>query len=162
MEVLKDSIPNIQLIIVGSSTSDDYLKHLTNKLNLTNLICFEGFQDEKLLQSYITSSNVCISPLLRNRHHDTTYANKIFQYMALGKPLLVSDCTAQQEIVNRVKCGLIHEAGNIDDFAKKLEWMHENPNRILEMGLKGQAFIADEFNQRKQSEEMIDFYKNLN
>jgi len=161
-EVLKNSIPNIQIIIVGSSTSDDYLKHLTSKLKLDNQICFEGFQDEKLLQSYITTSNVCISPLLRNRHHDTTYANKIFQYMALGKPLLVSDCTAQQEIVNRVKCGLIHKAGNINDFVKKLRWMYENPNKTSEMGLKGQAFIANEFNQKKQSKEMIDFYNNLN
>ena len=45
------------------------------------------------------ASAVCISPLLRNLHHDTTYANKIFQYMALAKPLLVSDATAQKNII---------------------------------------------------------------
>jgi hypothetical protein len=40
--------------------------------------------------------------------------------------------------------------------------MYENPNKTSEMGLKGQAFIANEFNQKKQSKEMIDFYNNLN
>ena len=78
----------------------------------------EGWQDESLFPSYISSGSIGISPLHRNIHHDTTYANKLFQYMSFGKPLLVSDATAQKNLIERTNSGLVHQEKNAVDFAK--------------------------------------------
>ena len=97
-EMLSKKIVNFKLVIVGENTTDTILKEETKKLNLDSYIDFEGWQDVSLFPSYIDASNVCISPLYRSIQHDVAYANKIFQYMSFGKPVLVSDAIAQKEI----------------------------------------------------------------
>ena len=118
-EILKE-IPGAKLILVGKSSADAQLKRRVEELRLEKEVVFEGWQDLSLFPSYIKASEICISPLLRNLHHDTTYANKIFQYMGIGKPLIVSDCPAQAHVIADTKSGLIFKAGDISDFEEKV------------------------------------------
>ena len=57
-----------------------------------------------------------ISPLHRNIHHDTTYANKLFQYISFGVPVICSNSTAQSELISNYKCGKVFEERNPKDF----------------------------------------------
>lgn len=159
--VLKDKIPTIKLVIVGSNTSDNVLKKQVNELGIVTFVDFEGWKNETLFPSYIKASAICISPLKRNLHHDTTYANKIFQYMSFSKPLLVSNATAQQNIVERAKAGLVHEAENATDFTLKVMELYKNVSLQQQMGESGQLFIENEFCWELASEKLIALYHNL-
>jgi glycosyltransferase involved in cell wall biosynthesis len=162
MPALAEKIPNIKLVIVGKSKSDPELKRLAIKMGADKHISFEGFQDEKLLQSYILSSHICISPLLRNKHHDTTFANKLFQYMALGKPILASDCTAQKRIVLEADSGIIHEAGNVKDFTEMALLLYRDDRLRNRLGDNGKNFIHFTYNQQLKSRDLISFYGEMN
>lgn len=153
------NIPNFKLVIVGTSSSDNEIKKVVKDLNINDYVVFEGWKDPKNFQSYIAASDVCLSPLLRNLHHDTTYANKLFQYMSQERPLLVSDCWAQKNIVEEVGCGLVHRADDEIDIAKHLIRMHENELELKKMGLKGKAFISDHFHWEITSKPMVDYYQ---
>lgn len=159
--ILKNKIPNIKLVIVGKNTTDFVLKELTQKLNIEKFVDFLGWQDQKYFKSLINSSDVCISPLHRNLHHDTTYANKIFQYMSLRKPLLVSDATAQKEIVERVESGLVHQAKNVEDFAEKALILYKNESLRSKLAENGEGFVKDKFNWETTSASLIKLYENI-
>lgn len=158
---LKEKIPTIKLVIVGSNSSDVILKKEVKKQQLENFVDFEGWQPEQLLPSYIATSSVCISPLHRNLHHDTTYANKLFQYMSFAKPLLVSNATSQKNIVLKAKAGLIHEAENYDDFFNKVLELYQKPELQQQLGSRGKHFIENEFYWEKTSEQLQLLYKEL-
>ncbi|SFS74688.1 glycosyltransferase family 4 protein [Lutibacter maritimus] len=160
--VLKDKIPSIKLVIVGSNTSDIFLKQQAEDLDIEKYVDFEGWQNEKLFPSYILASSVCISPLHRNLHHDTTYANKIFQYMSFGKPLLVSDALSQKNIVEKANAGLVHKAENSIDFTEKVLELFYVKVLQTKFGESGKAFIENEFNWEKTSEKLIELYQNFN
>lgn len=160
--VLKDKIPSIKLVIVGSNTSDIFLKQQVEDLDIEKFVDFEGWQNEKLFPSYILASSVCISPLHRNLHHDTTYANKIFQYMSFGKPLLVSDALSQKNIVEKANAGLVHKAENVIDFTEKVLELFYVKVLQAKFGESGKAFIENEFNWEKTSEKLIELYQNFN
>ena len=153
------TIPEIRLVIVGKSKSDPYLKRLSTEMKAGDHIIFEGFKDEKLLQSYILSADICISPLLRNRHHDTTFANKLFQYMSLGKPILVSDCKAQERITTEAGSGLVHKAGDVEDFRAKVMKLYQNPGLRSQLGMNGKTFVQQDYNQKIKSRELLLFYR---
>jgi len=161
MPALKNKIKNTRLVIVGTSSADENLKAKVRELGIGDLVDFEGWKEPELFQTYIAASTVCISPLLRNLHHDTTYANKIFQYMALAKPLLVSDATAQKNIILEAGCGLVHEAGNTVDYIKNLITLYEDPDKRSKLGAQGKEFITQKFNWEITGKTLVKLYEDL-
>ncbi len=161
VKLLIPNIPNLKIIIVGKSKTDYVLKQFVSDNEIEKYLSFEGWQNPDTFQSYISISNICISPLHKNIHHDTTYANKIFQYMALAKPLIVSNCDAQENIIKKARAGLIFKNRNSFDFADKTEFLYKNRQQAEIFGKNGQEFIKAEFNWEKTSLELINIYQNL-
>ncbi|WP_196890543.1 glycosyltransferase family 4 protein [Aureivirga marina] len=158
---LKEIIPNIKLVIVGTNTTDYVLKQQVADLGIEEFVDFQGWQNVKLFPSYIIASNICISPLIRNIQHDVAYANKLFQYMSFSKPVLVSDAIAQKRLVERTKSGLIHKEKNPESFAERVISMYEYPELCKSFGKNGKYFIENEFCWEKTSEKLIDLYKSI-
>jgi len=162
MPNLKKKIDNIKLVIVGSNTSDPILKQKVTDLSMHNAVDFQGWQDVKLFPSYILASTICISPLYRNIQHDVAYANKLFQYMSFSKPLLVSNATAQKNLVERIKSGLVHKERDSKDYEDKIIELYHNKDLRAKMGDNGKKFIENEFCWEKASTKLIELYQAFN
>lgn len=158
---LKISIPNIKLVIVGKNTTDTILKKQVRDLEIADYIDFEGWQNVSLFQSYILASSICISPLHRNLQHDVAYANKIFQYMSFAKPLLVSNATAQQKLIEKVNAGLVHIDRDITDFTNKVLELYKNEDLRTVLGKNGKEFVQNEFCWEETSKKLLHLYDNL-
>ncbi|WP_272150391.1 glycosyltransferase family 4 protein [Tenacibaculum aiptasiae] len=156
---LAKDIKNIKLVIVGKVTNE--LKLEVDKLKITNYVDFQGWQNESTFVKYIQESDVCLSPLHRNIHHDTTYANKLFQYMSLGKPLIVSNATAQKKLVEEYNTGLVHKEKDVEDFENKVLELYNNPLLREKLGKNGKGFVQNEFTWDKTSKELINLYAGL-
>jgi glycosyltransferase involved in cell wall biosynthesis len=158
---LQQKIPNLKLVIVGKNTTDTILKQQVKDLSISDFVDFEGWQDVTLFQSYIISSAVCISPLHRNLQHDVAYANKIFQYMSLAKPLLVSDAIAQKRLVEKTNSGLVHQEKNVEDFTDKVLKLYADETLRTELGENGKHFVRNEFSWEQTSKKLLHLYDNL-
>jgi glycosyltransferase involved in cell wall biosynthesis len=161
INLLKNQIKNIKLVIVGKNSSDPILKKIVKDLQIESCVDFLGWKDQSLFQSYILSSDICISPLHRNQHHDTTYANKIFQYMSLGKPVLVSDAIAQRRLVENNNTGLVHKEKDARDFSDKVLILYHNEKLRNELGHNGKDFIENKFSWEQTSKKLLHLYDNL-
>ena len=161
VHLIKNKIENIKLVIVGKNTSDIILKNLVKNLQVEAHVDFLGWKDQSLFQSYILSSAICISPLHRNVHHDTTYANKIFQYMSLGRPVLGSNASAQEKIIKKANAGLIHQDRDVQDFSNKVLELYNNKDLREEFGKNGSEFIENEFSWENTSKKLLHVYTNL-
>ena len=160
-ELLSKKIVNFKLVIVGRNTTDHILIEEVKRLHLESYVDFEGWQDVSLFPSYIIASNVCISPLYRSIQHDVAYANKIFQYMSFGKPILVSNAIAQKEIVESIHSGLVHEEKNEEDFYSKVIELYKNKEKAQELGNNGKEFIEKKFSWEVTSQALVKLYDEL-
>ncbi len=161
LKILIPSIPNIKIVIVGKSKDDATLKNYVKDNHYQPYVEFEGWQNFDLFQSYILAADIGICPIHKNLHHDTTYANKIFQYMALGKPIIVSNCTSQQDIVEKNNCGLVFSDKNAKDFAEKIITLYRQPALRTEMGKNGAQAVKDTYNWDNTAANLIALYKRL-
>lgn len=159
-QLVKEST-SIRLVVAGKSSEDSVLKAAVKRLKMEAYVDFVGWVDPALFPSYISASELCISPLHRNVHHDTTYANKLFQYMSFGKPLLVSNATAQKKMVSSVRAGLVHTAEDVNDFVEKALLLYRDENLRKEMGSRGKAFVENEFSWERTSKNLVHLYDNL-
>jgi glycosyltransferase involved in cell wall biosynthesis len=161
LEKIHEKIPEIKLVIVGKNTTDAILKQQAKELNVERFIDFEGWKNVSLFQSYILSSAICISPLHRNLQHDVAYANKIFQYMSFGKPLLVSDAIAQKKLIEKTKSGLVHKEKDVEDFAQKILKLYDDASLRKQLGEHGEKFVRNDFSWEQTSKKLINLYDTL-
>jgi glycosyltransferase involved in cell wall biosynthesis len=161
MPQLLKSIPNAKLWIVGKSSADKELEALAKSIGVERHVNFEGWQNQALFSSYITGAHICISPLKRNRHHDTTYANKVFQYMALARPVVVSDCPAQAELVEQEKVGLVHKAGDINGYCDSIIRLYRSESLRHQLGENARLAISQRWNWEKTSEGLRALYRSI-
>lgn len=161
MRKVIEQIPQAQLVLVGKSTEDEQLKQLVGELGLSAHVLFEGWQDVSLFPSYIKGAEVCVSPLHRNLHHDTTLANKIFQYMAGARAIVASDCPAQVSVIEDAKAGLIFPAGDADSMAEKLMELYNNPTLSNQLGENGKRAVEEKYNWNITSLALIEHYRSL-
>ncbi len=154
-------IKNLKLVIVGKNTTDYILKKEVQDLGVDAYVDFEGWQDLTLFPSYITASNVCISPLYRSIQHDVAYANKVFQYMSFAKPILVSNAIAQKEIVEKSNAGLVHKEKDANDFAAKVLDLYHDASKSNTLGANGKRFIEEEFSWEITSKALITLYEEI-
>lgn len=161
LTLLKGRIPVLKLVIVGSNSTDEVLRSKVADLGLEDMVSFEGWQDEKMFPSYLTAADVCISPLLRNPHHDTTLANKLFQYMAFSKPILASDVRAQDNMIQQSSSGLVHRSGDAGDFAEKCLKLYEDRGKRRILGQNGKRFLEIEFSLERIGRPLLEYYRSL-
>jgi len=159
--LLRKNISDVKLIVVGKSRDDDYLLNLSKELDVESNIAFEGWQNFNLLPSYIKVADVGISPLKRNKHHDTTLANKIFQYMSLGVPIIVSDCPSQANIVHETGAGLVFKASSENDLAVQIEYLYNNPEDAKDMGNKGLQAVKTKYNWKYTGVNLLKLYESI-
>jgi len=159
--IVKKDIPNIKLILVGKSKDDAYLKALAREQGVEDCIDYQGWQNPSSFASYILASHIGISPLIRNKHHDTTYANKIFQYMAFGKPIIVSDCPAQANVAIDYNVGLVHEADDSNSLAMSILKLYRDKELFKEMQSNAAMLIEDKFNWEKTGSALTELYRDV-
>ncbi|MCA0933792.1 glycosyltransferase family 4 protein [Lutimonas saemankumensis] len=148
----------LKLVIVGSNSTDQILKNKVEELGIQEYVDFEGWQEPNTFQSYLKVARIGVSPLHRNLHHDTTYANKLFQYMSFGVPVVASDAKAQKHLVERAKSGLIHKEKDIKDLEEKIRQLLKNDDLASELGSNGQKFIKNKFSWEMVSSELKNLY----
>ena len=81
--------------------------------------------------------------------------------MSLGKPLLVSNATAQKNLVEKINAGLVHSEKNVEDFESKVLELYKNEMLRNKLGENGENFVRNEFTWDKTSKELINLYNNL-
>jgi len=150
---------NIHFLIIGKSKEQNKLEWEIKNRSLKN-ITLTGWIPVSEAIKYIHVSKVGLCPFLRNIHHDTTYANKMFQYMALGKPVIVSNCTSQSNFVKKESSGLIFEAGNYKELSDCIIKL-TSKQLYEELSRNALNCIEHKYNWEKSGKNLIDLYQNI-
>lgn len=145
---------NVYLLIIGTGNCDDYLKGLVENLSLQEFVGFEGWIDNKLIPEYISSSDICLVPHHKCSHWDNTIPNKLFDYMASSKAVLISNVIPMQRIVNETKCGMVYTDYDTQSFVSQLDTLSDTQLR-KKLGQNGLHAVEKKYNWSNDSEKML-------
>ncbi len=89
--------------------------------------------------AFLSSADIGLIPLRHYGSHEMALANKLFEYLHAGVPMVVSDCRAQADFVREHGLGEVHLAGDGADLAaavtRALERREEIRARMADPGL---------------------------
>lgn len=145
---------NIYLIILGTGSAEDNLKTTVKNNYLNEYVGFEGWVDNKAVPEYIASSDICLVPHHKCSHWDNTIPNKLFDYMAAGKPVLVSNVNPVERIVEHADCGSVYRDYDINDLVSQILKLKESEMRY-NLGKNGVEAIKKHYNWDNDSARML-------
>jgi glycosyltransferase involved in cell wall biosynthesis len=77
--------------------------------------------------------------------YKTTYPNKVFDYMAAGRPVLLAIDGVIRDLVEGARAGVFVRPGNPDAMADAILELQADPKLAGEMGRRGREAIEQEF-----------------
>ncbi len=83
----------------------------------TRVHVLPGVRPDRVV-AFLASADVGLVPLLHFGSHEVALANKLFEYLHAGLPMVVSDCRAQTDFVREHGLGAVHTAGDAADLAR--------------------------------------------
>ena len=152
-ELLKDDL-SIRFILVGKGTEEKKLKGLASNKKLSN-ITFLPPVPKNQVQEILKFSDICYLGWRRKRlYRFGISANKIFDYMYSGVPILHS-FSGDGDIVKQAQCGITVEAENPKAIAEgilKLYKMTERERKKL--GENGRKYVLKYHTYEKIAEKL--------
>lgn len=83
-------------------------------------------------------------------------SNKIFEYMAMGLPVICTDFRLWKElIIDKYHCGICVPPGDSKAIARAIQYIIDHKDEAYEMGKNGQKAILEEFNWGKYEKEFL-------
>ena len=136
------------------------LRSLVQLLGLNEKVVFTGWQKPENLPSYIAASDVCLVPHNSTEHTEATVPHKLYHYMVMGKPVVVSSCRPLRRIVDGAACGFVFEAADADSFADRILRL-KDPIVRERMGSAGRGAVGETYNWKSSAEKLLEVYDGL-
>ncbi|WP_435360921.1 glycosyltransferase family 4 protein [Haloarchaeobius sp. DFWS5] len=163
MERLAEAVPAARLLLVGAG-SEPYEKSLraaADAAGVSDRVTFTGWVDFEEFPDYIATCDVCLVPHADTPHTNTTVPHKLFQYMAMGKPVLVTDVPPLQRVVDDADAGVVVPTGDAEAMGSALADLGTNPDEVARLAENGQQAVADRYNWEHDGRKLVELYEEL-
>ena len=157
--VRKKGRTDIRFCIMGGGPALDELREMNTKMGLTDYVEFPGRVSDEYLADVLNTADVCVNPDLPSEMNDKSTMNKIMEYMAFGKPIV--QFTLKEGQFSAQEASLYAKNTDTDDFAEKILWLLENPEKAAEMGRFGRERVVNELSWDFEKPKLIGAYKKL-
>jgi len=136
------------------------LRQLIEKYALTG-VRLRGYTPPEEGWRLIARCHIGLALLQEIPNYIESYPTKIFEYMALGLPVVVSNFPLYREIVGGEQCGLCVDPADPEAVAQALVWLIEHPEQACTMGERGRQAVKDRYNWDSQARKLLVFYDTL-
>lgn len=153
-------IPQARLLLVGKGKIKPELEKLAASLGIEDQVIFEDWRPFEEVPSYIEASQICLIPHQSTPHTEATSPHKLFQYMLMAKPVVVSSCRPLKRVVEETGGGLVFEAGDSDGLAEAILRLEDDGLRAS-LGQAGKQAVLDRYNWEMTSRDLIRLYETI-
>jgi glycosyltransferase involved in cell wall biosynthesis len=141
----------ILFVLVGDGKEKLRLEALA-RLSCLDNVRFEPAQPKSAMPAVIAAADVCIATLRDLPLFRTTYPNKVFDYMAAGKPTLIAIDGVIRQVVEESDGGTFVPPGDARALADALTRLESDRAACARMGASARKFVLRKFNRKDQAE----------
>ena len=140
------SYPDIKFLIMGSGPEKEKLLRMKASEALDN-VYFLDSRPKKEVIPFISISDASVIPLKRLDLFKGAIPSKIFENLALKKPLLLGvEGEAKELLIETGRAGLAFTPEDAEDLVEKALYLYSHPQERIEFGINGYNYLLKEFN----------------
>jgi len=141
VNLLRDRIPLIKLLIVGDGPERERLRDLIHRLDLEESVSLTGFMPSEEVARIMSSVDLGVVPKRASAFGNEAFSTKILEFMAMGIAVVVPRTKIDQLYFSNELVEFF-EPDNAKDLAAKILSLWENATRRDQLRVAGAQFAA--------------------
>lgn len=164
MKHIKKMSSNIKFLLIGDGELRPILENIIKRDGSEDVVIFTGVIDYKLLPDYLSLADVLLTPCKSN-DDDTGFFNspiKLFEYMAMNKPIIATNVGQQKEIMKYGELGTLIDERQPEILAEAIFEIYKNPGKYKEMATLARNNVVENFDWKNNIKRIFDAYEEVN
>ena len=152
LALARGKMPTAELRVYGPSTP--FLERVMETVKakgMQDIVHYFGPRRLEDLVREIDGCDVGVIPNQRNPFTDINTPTRIFEYLAIGKPVIAPSTLGIQNYFNEESL-VFFQPGNAADLAKQMQYAYSHRNDLAEIARRGQQiYLAHTWEQERQT-----------
>jgi glycosyltransferase involved in cell wall biosynthesis len=144
----------VRILLVGDGKEKAALIARAQDLGLNN-ITFLPSVPKREMPEVLAAADAGIAILKPMAAYKTTYPNKVFDYMAAGRPVLLVIDGVIREVVEAARCGLFVQPGDPALLAQAIRSLASDRQAARILGLNGRLYLAQHFDREQIADRLL-------
>jgi glycosyltransferase involved in cell wall biosynthesis len=147
---------DIRFCLVGDGARRRELEQEARRRGLEDMVVFTGLQPKEEMPFVLAGSNACLVHLRGTELFGSVIPSKIFEIMAMQRPIIMGVNGQALDIVVRGGAGLAMEPDSAESLVDAVETLADNPGLCEQLGKSARAFVREHFNRDVLAEQYLD------
>lgn len=143
------------LLLAGGGESLDDVRAASHHSGVADHINIMGEFPSDRLGEVLSSTDIGVIPFDEDEFRHHTIPNKLFDYMACGKPVIVSNCAPLARIINETGCGIVVSNKDPEQLVSALREMRNRDVRL--MSENGRKAAEKRYNWEQDAHHLLSF-----
>lgn len=152
--------PEIAVVLLGNGKEKPALQAEAARRQLQNVYFIDSVPKTEMGQA-LAASDVCIAILKPIPLYATVYPNKVFDYMAAGRPVVLAIDGVIRAVVEEARAGIFCPPGDPEPLAAAILKLSQNPDTVQSMGICGRKYVEDNFDRAALGEKLAKILETL-
>jgi glycosyltransferase involved in cell wall biosynthesis len=151
----------VQFVLLGDGKEKANLQAVATELELQNVTFLPPVPKSEMGVA-LAGADACLAILKPLEEYKTTYPNKVFDYMAAGRPVVLAIDGVIRQVVEAAGCGSFVPPGEPAALAEAIRTLAADKPKAREMGLKGRQYLEVHFDREKLAEKLEGLFREMN
>ena len=152
--------PDIMYIFIGEGPNKVKLTERKKRENLDNVIFLPEVPREDII-SYLNMADILLVPLKNDPIFEAFVPSKLYDFMACGKPVLLSVPGEAREILEEAEGGMYVPPENPEALKEAILKLYKDPDLRLRYGANGRRYMLSHYSRSEQALQLEEFLRSL-
>ena len=143
---LLQNTESIRIVLLGSGKEKPRLVSEAQTRNLDNVLFLPPVPKLEMRDA-LAAADACLAILKPIEMYKTTYPNKVFDYMAAGRPVILAIDGVIRQVVEKAKAGVFVPPGDPEALAGTIRELAGDTEKCRRMGQNGRKMIETRFSR---------------
>ena len=145
--------------VIGDGPDLPRLKRISSELGLDKMVDFKGYIQYEIVPKHLKHTDCFICPLPERPEWNVSSPIKVFEYLACGKPIILTPIAAHKAIVNNERFIVWTDGDRTEDFVRAIEYAYKNCVMLTETAKKAPDFVRKNYGWEVQGKKLANYLK---
>jgi glycosyltransferase involved in cell wall biosynthesis len=147
--------PEVAIVLLGDGKEKPALIEQAQALGLRNVSFLPSIPKAAMAQA-LAAADACIAILKPIPLYATVYPNKVFDYMAAGRPVVLAIDGVIRQVVEQSGAGLFVPPGDAASLAQAIRRLADDPQMGRSMGARGREVVEKSFDRARLAQQLAE------